>query len=99
MSAYAVYFYFNKQNQLLYIGMSRVLSRRIYSHELYSPWITQAHQIRIIWHKTRAEAQVAEKRAILRYNPPCNRTANEIKAWTSSIIRKNRARRDAPRKM
>jgi excinuclease UvrABC nuclease subunit len=108
MREYAVYCYFNKQNELLYIGMSAILAGRIYQHERESSWITQAAQIRIIWYKTRAKAQAAERHAILRYNPPYNRivkrkraifrykprTIRKIKTWTSSIIQKNRDRRN-----
>lgn len=92
MRAHAVYLYFNKQNQLLYIGTSQVLATRVYAHERNSAWITQASQIRIIWYKTRAQAYAAEQRAILRYKPPYNKSTDDIKCIAKNALLLHHAR-------
>ena len=68
----ALYRLYAADGMLLYIGVTGELSVRFYYHSREKRWWPQVHGKRITWYDDRAEAEEAERCAILGENPVHN---------------------------
>ena len=68
----ALYRLYAADGTLLYIGVTGKLSVRFYYHSREKRWWPQVHGKRITWYDSRAEAEEAERCAILGENPVHN---------------------------
>lgn len=68
----ALYRLYAADGTLLYIGVTGNLSVRFYGHSREKRWWPQVHGKRITWHDDRAEAEEAERCAILGEHPVHN---------------------------
>lgn len=69
----ALYRHFDKDGQLLYIGISLSHVARLAQHRDGSPWYEDIAHVTIEWHKTRVDAELAETTAIGREAPKYNK--------------------------
>jgi phage-related minor tail protein len=69
----ALYRHFDKDGQLLYVGISLSHVARLAQHRDGSPWYEDIAHVTIEWHKTRVEAELAETKAIGREAPKYNK--------------------------
>jgi predicted GIY-YIG superfamily endonuclease len=69
----ALYRQFNKENKLLYVGISLDYSKRIKQHYKGSAWFLDVTNIELQWFDTREEALKAEREAIRVEQPECNK--------------------------
>jgi len=72
----ALYRQFDKENQLLYVGISLRYGRRIKEHYRGSAWFLDVTHIDLEWFDTREEALTAEYNAIKSEKPKCNKVHN-----------------------
>jgi predicted GIY-YIG superfamily endonuclease len=90
----ALYRFFDKAGQLLYIGISNCIPRRLDQHEDTKPWFTEASQITVEHHPTRLAALAKEKKAIKaerpKYNIQHNRMRSGFTAATSTTLARPR---------
>ena len=75
----ALYRHFDKDDQLLYVGISLNHVARLAQHRDGSHWYEEIAQVTIEWHGTRVEAELAESRAIGSESPKHNKQ-NKSKA-------------------
>lgn len=68
----AVYRFFDAEDQLLYIGITCQLARRISSHELEKTWWGEVARISVEHHPTRGGALAVESAAIQLERPRFN---------------------------
>ena len=69
----ALYRHFDKDGQLLYVGISLSHVARLSQHRDGSPWYEDIAHVTIEWHKTRVDAELAETTAIGREAPKYNK--------------------------
>ena len=69
----ALYRHFDKDGQLLYIGISLSHVARLAQHRDGSPWYEDIAHVTIEWHETRVDAELAETKAIGREAPKYNK--------------------------
>lgn len=76
---HAVYWMYNRQMELLYIGCSHNLLAHLKDHATPDItrnrrlWATSIAAVKVKWYSTRHEAQRAEARAIVDYKPKYNK--------------------------
>ncbi|MER8003052.1 GIY-YIG nuclease family protein [Streptomyces sp. NPDC095613] len=75
----ALYRFFDDAGSLLYVGITNDLHQRWEGHARDKFWWHLATRIEVIWHKTRDEAEQAERAAIRNETPVYNRTLNNAK--------------------
>jgi len=69
----AVYAWYDADDRPLYVGRSNDIGRRIEEHFWQAPWVHGATHMRVLgWHMDRAEAKVAERKAIKALRPGHN---------------------------
>lgn len=92
-----LYRFFNKDNQLLYVGISNNWTQRLKQHYKDSEFFEQVHHATFEHFETRQEVEAAEKKAILTEGAIYNKAFNpnfetgpqhfqKIKAWVYSKI-------------
>jgi predicted GIY-YIG superfamily endonuclease len=79
----ALYRFYDKTGNLLYVGISDNLGTRFYNHARKKPWWPQVATANVEWFDTRAKAAKAERKAIRSEHPLWN------------IVHKGRPRRSA----
>ena len=67
----AVYRMFDKPGNLLYVGITGVMTRRVVEQGR-KPWASEVKMITLEWHPSRAQAEKAELTAIRTENPRYN---------------------------
>ncbi len=77
-SPQALYRFWDKNNTLLYIGISNNFLGRIRQHTHTADWFQQAHNVTIEHYNSRAEVEQAEVKAIKAELPLYNKTHNPI---------------------
>lgn len=94
----ALYRHFDKDGQLLYVGISLSHVARLAQHRDGSPWYEDIAHVTIEWHKTRVEAELAETKAIGREAPKYNK--NKVQCEKNlerlSYLEKNEIMNDVP---
>lgn len=75
----ALYRFFDEAGSLLYVGMTGDLHMRWEWHAKDKFWWHLVVRSEVIWHKTRDEADEAERAAIIAERPIYNRTLNKDK--------------------
>lgn len=78
MAQQALYRFWNSENQLLYVGISKTFYDRMNSHANHSAWVTQAVRTTIEWYDSRKEVEAAEKVAIQTEGPIYNKLHNPV---------------------
>ena len=77
-----LYRHFDKNNTLLYVGVSLSYASRLAQHRDHAHWFQEVEIVKIERFSTRRDALDAEKRAVVSENPKCNiqlrKTAAEI---------------------
>lgn len=68
----ALYRFFDRSGQLLYVGIAKTPTVRWCNHESKKPWWGDVANITLEWHDTRGEAERAEKTAIRTESPLYN---------------------------
>lgn len=76
MTRTALYRFFDRHDDLLYVGISIAPLHRWTQHKADKPWIEDVASTSIEWYATRAEALEAERRAIIEERPRHNITHN-----------------------
>ena len=69
---FCVYRFYAASGELLYVGETRNLPRRLVQHEARAAWFGEVSRIMVDWHPSRAEALAGETAAILREGPRVN---------------------------
>ena len=94
----ALYRHFDKDGQLLYVGISLSHVARLSQHRDGSPWYEDIAHVTIEWHKTRVDAELAETTAIGREAPKYNK--NKVQCEKNlerlSYLEKNEIMNDVP---
>ena len=72
----ALYRQFDKENQLLYVGISMNYANRTKEHYRGSAWFLDVTHIDLEWFDTREDALTAEYNAIKSERPKCNKVHN-----------------------
>lgn len=72
----ALYRHFDKNGQLLYVGVSIQTLLRLMAHRRNSPWFREIARVDIQWYKSKSGAYYAEKRAIQTERPLWNKAHN-----------------------
>lgn len=72
----ALYRWFNEEGQLLYVGISRQIGRRVKEHSKTAAWFTQAAYMTLEWATDQLELEAMEKKAIQQEGPLHNTTYN-----------------------
>ena len=87
----ALYRHFDKDGQLLYVGISLSHVARLSQHRDGSPWYEDIAHVTIEWHKTRVDAELAETTAIGREAPKYNKkkVQSEMNLERLSYLEKN----------
>jgi len=67
-----LYRHFDKNDKLLYIGISLSTVQRLGQHKHHSGWFKRIARVEIENYSTREEAVQAEREAIQKENPECN---------------------------
>ena len=73
---HAVYRIYDAGDQLLYVGISWNVDRRMNAHEHKAPWVGEYDHETLTWYDTRGEALAAETEAIKSEQPTYNVTHN-----------------------
>lgn len=76
----AVYRYFDDNERLLYVGVSKVPDARDRTHRRSSPWFQFVARRDVTWYSTQKEAEIAEARAIADEAPLFNVAGNACEA-------------------
>ena len=76
----ALYRWFNKEGELLYVGISGNLHARTKQHQKHAEWFSEVFFCTVEWFGSRYEVQNAENLAIMNENPKHNKTLNKNKA-------------------
>lgn len=69
----SVYLAYGKVDELLYVGITGVRTRRFSQHRLSSEWWEQAERLELEHYPTRSQALSREAELILERQPPFNR--------------------------
>lgn len=72
MARTALYRHFDADNQLLYVGITRVIEKRTREHLSGSSWCDRIQRVEALVYPTRAEAEIAEWMAIENESPIFN---------------------------
>ena len=98
----ALYRHFNKDNELLYVGISLNALNRLAQHKDHSHWFNNITNVQIEQFETRELALKAEREAVLKENPKHNiklrMPAKQIKVMEEQAIKENifeRSRKEA----
>lgn len=73
MTLHCVYYCYNAENEIIYIGCTKNLTNRFSQHKSRSAWVNNVHDVRLRWFGSSGEALMFEERAILRNKPEYNR--------------------------
>ena len=73
MTLHCVYYCYNADNEILYIGCTKRIVNRLYQHKSGSAWVHALHKIRLRWFDGFWEARRFEEKAIWRNRPEYNR--------------------------
>lgn len=76
----ALYRLYDTNGKLLYIGITRNLNTRWYTHAREKDWWPKVVRKEVEWFETREEADRAERAEVLRWRPKFNRTYNPGRA-------------------
>lgn len=68
----ALYRFFNAEDVLLYVGITKNFGQRWINHASSKPWWTEAQRHTAEWFETRCDAAAAEKRAVVDERPKYN---------------------------
>lgn len=82
-----LYRHFDKNNTLLYVGVSLSYASRLAQHRDHAHWFQEVDTVKIERFSTRREALDAEKRAVVSENPRCN---IQLRKTAAEIVRENR---------
>lgn len=82
-----LYRHYDKDNTLLYVGVSLSYASRLAQHRDHAHWFKDVEIVKIERFLTRREALDAEKRAVVSENPKCN---IQLKKTEADIARENR---------
>lgn len=77
LTATALYRFFDRADELLYIGITNSIPRRLGQHSDAKPWYADAATITVEHYPTRLDALAAEKRAIKAEHPKYNVVHND----------------------
>tara|TARA_R100000951_G_scaffold98990_2_gene89164 strand:- start:1287 stop:1805 length:519 start_codon:yes stop_codon:yes gene_type:complete len=72
----ALYRQYDRDNKLLYVGISLDYARRVKDHYKGSAWFLDVTHIDLEWFDTREDALAAEEKAIKNEKPECNKQHN-----------------------
>ena len=89
-----VYRFYDAEGELLYVGETGNLPRRVVQHGANAPWFGQVSRIMVDWHPSKAAALAAEAEAILRLQPKVNvaRRRQDGSTWLDNEGRRMLAR-------
>jgi predicted GIY-YIG superfamily endonuclease len=73
---YAVYFCYDVDGNLLYVGHTRSVKERLYHHGKKSSWFGLCASVGVAYFNTHQEAKRAEDKAIIERAPKHNRATN-----------------------
>ena len=68
----ALYRFYNQGGDLIYVGVTYQLEKRLYLHSRDKPWWPQVVRQEVEWYENRAAALAEEARLIELYDPPYN---------------------------
>lgn len=87
MALHCVYYCYNADNEMLYIGCTKQILHRLSQHKSKSAWVRDLHNVRLRWFDSFWDARRFEEKAILRNRPEYNRhvarTINGKTFWVS----------------
>jgi len=83
----ALYFWFDAEDRLLYIGITGDLAVRQTSHAKRSTWAQFAARAEVVRYPSRTEAEVAEKAAIESERPLFNHVHNDSPEARAHLVR------------
>lgn len=69
----SVYLAYGKNDELLYVGITGVRTRRFSQHRLASEWWDRAERLELEHYPTRSQALAREADLIVEHKPPFNR--------------------------
>lgn len=72
MTLHCVYYCYNADSEILYIGCTKNLLDRFSWHKLRSAWVKDLHAVRLRWFESRRDARRFEENAISRNRPYYN---------------------------
>jgi len=83
MEKTALYRFYDKDKNLLYVGISKDWLFRLETHKKNKPWIQEVTDIKIAWYSRRINAELAERSAIRWEFPKYNKQSVVLKsdAW------------------
>src|SRR5689334_18376041 len=92
-----LYRYFDKEGELLYVGITSAWHLRLKGHSARSPWWLRAATVSLTHYQTRAEALAEEARAISHEHPLYNRAHSRLTrtGWGAGSVFQRRSGRDA----
>lgn len=68
----ALYRLYNREDRLVYVGVTYQLEKRLYQHARDKPWWPEVARQEVDWHEHRRLALAEETRLIELYDPPYN---------------------------
>lgn len=68
----SVYIAYDKDGQIIYVGITHELPRRLDRHSVDSPWWPQSRRIDVEHYSSRPRARAREKLLIMAFSPPFN---------------------------
>ena len=83
MTLHCVYYCYNAEGEMLYIGCTKQMLERLTCHKSKSAWVPYLHKIRLRWFDSFGEARRFEEEAIYRNRPEYNRYTNGTSARVS----------------
>lgn len=76
MSHQVLYRFYDKDNNLLYVGISNTWYQRFHDHERKAGWFSRVASSTFEWHSSRESVEAAELLAIRTENPEFNKANN-----------------------
>jgi predicted GIY-YIG superfamily endonuclease len=73
MEKTALYRFYDRDNNLLYVGISKDWLFRLETHKKDKSWIQEVANVKIAWYTTRINAELAERSAIRWESPKYNK--------------------------
>ena len=105
----SVYFAYDIDGKPLYVGVTADIKKRIYQHSISSEWHPKLARLEVEDYGDRLAAECAERDAIIRLNPPYNKSVpavrddgatwhqqmsdGELRRWSSLDAKSERDRR------
>ena len=89
----ALYRWFNKAHELLYIGISSSIGSRVKAHSKFSNWFVESAYMTVEWAKTPEELSQKERLAIRKERPLYNISHNEKprrKAFSTAVTQREK---------